>query len=294
MPEKLCCQQAELSALMDVNSILFTGSTGEVVLKFGSENASVARKIFKLNKVCFGKIPKVFVAKKSSFKKNNFYTVKMFLNAPHSKLLDLESKGLRLESNNDIENLKQCCVRAYLRGAFLGGGSLIDPRKTYHLEITSPNDVLAQKISRYMEQYDLKPGISLRKQWHVVYLKEAEQIAHFLNVVGAHSSLLSLENIRIYKGMRNRVNRLVNCETANMSKSINASLRQIEAIEAIGDTLGLAKLPNDLYEVARLRLENPDASLKELGQMLKPPLSKSSVNYRMRKLVSIASKIKSH
>jgi len=289
MPEKACCQLAEFLAFKETNGIVSIKYNGENVLEFGTENASVARKVFKLGKNLLDKSPKIFVAKKNSFKKNNVYTVSIPIknnsSRPEAGIEELLAKA---------RDLKPCCKKAYLRGALLAGGSIIDPKRTYHLEITSNNEVHAKKIAEYMKQLGLKPGISRRKQLYVVYLKEAEQIIDFLNIVGAHAALLTMENIRIYKSMRNRVNRLVNCETANMNKSINAALKQIEDIQIIQESIGLAKLPVNLYEVAKLRLKNPDASLKELGEMLTPPVGKSGVNHRMRRIGYIAEKIRNN
>ena len=280
MPQAKCCQIAELSAFKEIDGVEPYKYEGEVVLEFNTEIASAARKIFKLIKNVCGINPEICVSKKSSFKKRNIYSV------------IVKREALYGSAVPDNAEMNPCCRRAYLRGAFLAGGSIIDPLRAYHLEISCTNPKCAQKTAGLMKKCGLKPGISRRKNSYVVYLKEAEQIAHFLNIIGAHSSLLSMENIRIYKGMRNRVNRLVNCETANMGKSINAALKQIEDIELIDRVVGIEKLPEKLYEIAKLRLVNPESSMKELGEMLNPPVGKSGVNHRMRKISFIAEKIR--
>jgi DNA-binding protein WhiA len=183
---------------------------------------------------------------------------------------------------------KVCCKKSYLRGAFLAGGSISDPEKTYHLEIICHSAALARKINGLLVDFGLNGKIIKRKNNYVVYLKEGENIVDFLNIIGAHNALLKLENIRILKDMRNNVNRLVNCETANLGKTINASVRQVENIKYIRDNLGFSSLPKNLREIAELRLQYTDANLKELGEMLSPALGKSGVNHRLRRLDKIA------
>ncbi len=143
-----------------------------------------------------------------------------------------------------------------------------------------------------INEFGLNAKTIERKNNFVVYLKEGDQIVNLLNIIGAHSALLDLENIRIYKDMRNNINRIVNCETANLSKTINAAVRQIENIRYLESNYGLAKLSPSLREIAELRLKNPDASLRELGEMLEPPIGKSGVNHRLRKLDKIAEDLK--
>ena len=167
-----------------------------------------------------------------------------------------------------------------------------DPERTYHLEIICHNKILAAELKKLMHDFNLNAKIIKRKGNYVVYLKEGENIVDFLNVIGAHLALLELENIRILKGMRNDVNRIVNCETANLQKTVDASVRQAESIRYIRDNLGFDKLPDNLREIAQLRLQYSDASLKELGEMLEPPLGKSGVNHRLRKLDKIAEDMK--
>jgi len=186
----------------------------------------------------------------------------------------------------------QCCRKAFLRGAFLAGGSISDPEKTYHLELTSRTRLQAQQLSRILGTFKLKARIIMRKGSFVTYLKEGENIVDFLNIIGAHSALMELENVRILKGMRNTVNRIVNCETANLEKTVNASIRQVENIKYIAENIGFDTLPESLRDIAELRLEYNDANLVELGQLLTPPIGKSGVNHRLRKLDQIAEKHK--
>jgi DNA-binding protein WhiA len=175
-----------------------------------------------------------------------------------------------------------------LRGAFLAAGSVTDPEKAYHLEIAVLSPSFAEKLQELMSFFSLDAKIVVRKKYQVVYLKEGSQIVDFLNVVEAHVALMEFENIRIVKEVRNTVNRQVNCETANIGKTVAAAAKQLEDIRYIEKNMGLRKLAVGLREIAELRLEYPDSSLQELGQMLDPPIGKSGVNHRLRKLGNIA------
>lgn len=183
---------------------------------------------------------------------------------------------------------KDCCKRAFIRGAFLASGSISDPEKSYHFEIVCQTLEQAQQLQKLMMDFEAEAKIVERKSHYIVYLKEGSQIVDMLNVMEAYVSLMKLENVRIIKEMRNSVNRKVNCETANISKTVNAAVKQIEDIIHIRDTIGLDSLPPHLREMALLRLEYPDAPLKELGMYLDPPVGKSGVNHRLRKLSEIA------
>ena len=185
-----------------------------------------------------------------------------------------------------------CCKRAFLRGVFLAAGSLSDPEKAYHLEFALFSEQFASFIKDILAFFELEAKIVRRKRYFVVYIKEGSQIVDFLNVVEAHIALMEFENVRIVKEVRNSVNRQVNCETANIGKTVAAAAKQIEDIEFIECNMGLRKLARGLREIAELRLEYPDASLQELGKMLDPPIGKSGVNHRLRKLGIIANELK--
>ncbi len=181
-----------------------------------------------------------------------------------------------------------CCKRAYIRGAFLAAGSISNPSKSYHFEVVCHTFAQAKQLKDVINNFDMDAKIVERKKYYVVYLKEGSQIVDILNVMEAHIALMNLENVRILKEMRNSVNRKVNCETANISKTVNAAVKQLEDIIYIRDTVGLETLPNNLKEIALLRLEYPEAPLKELGTYLNPPVGKSGVNHRLRKINIIA------
>ncbi|MCR5271552.1 MAG: DNA-binding protein WhiA [Lachnospiraceae bacterium] len=201
-----------------------------------------------------------------------------------------ENEG-RFSDTRTVNNIllqQSCCKRAYIRGAFLSVGSMSDPNKGYHLEFVCQYEDQAKQLRDEINSFGLDSKVIARKKNFVVYIKEGENIVDLLNVMGAYKSLMDLENVRIVKEMRNSVNRKVNCETANISKTVNAAVKQVAAITYIRDEAGLDSLPDPLREMAEVRLENPDTPLKDLGCLLDPPIGKSGVNHRLRKLVEIA------
>lgn len=295
-----CCQLAELAALIRMGGTLqLMGGEQKLNIKLATENPAVARKLFRLFKTLFDINIKVMVRKGSGLRRKNYYL--MIVTDEMGSGNILKEVGILKQETNffDISYKipaklleKRCCRRAYLRGAFLGGGSVSNPGKTYHLEFVSHSLAYSKSLRDLINSFGLKSKIIERKGNYVVYLKEGDQLVDLLNIMGAHNALLNLENIRIYKQMRNDVNRIVNCETANLGKIVNAAIRQIANIEYIKNTVGLGYLPANLREVAELRLESRDASLKELGQMLNPTISKSGVNHRFRKIDEIADRLR--
>ncbi|MDR2043170.1 MAG: DNA-binding protein WhiA [Clostridium sp.] len=185
-----------------------------------------------------------------------------------------------------------CCRRAFLRGAFLSIGSMSDPEKGYHLEFVCTTEEKARQLQGVIQGFEIEAKIVARKKYHVVYLKEGAGIVDLLNVMEAHVALLNLENLRILKDVRNFVNRRVNCEAANITKTVTASARQVEDIRLLERHHGFFRLPEHLRQMAEARLEHPDATLAELGEYLVPPVGKSGVNHRLRKLSELAESIK--
>lgn len=292
IPEKDHCKKSELSGLIRVGGAIMIGASMQLHLEMKTENAAVARKFLTLAKGAYGIETEIQVLRKNRLKKNNSYRVKITdEKSVRMILIDLgiSDDGFFLHAGVSDEILNNvCCKRAFIRGLFLGSGSVTDPDYGYHLEIIFENEELAKIVVDLLETFELKPKISLRKNYYIVYLKESEQIVTFLSIIEAHNALFSYENTRIQKGMRNQVNRLVNCETANLNKSIDAAFRQIHNIEIIDRYIGIDNLPDNLRDVARLRIENPDISIKELGEMLNPQVGKSGVSHRLRKLETIA------
>lgn len=179
----------------------------------------------------------------------------------------------------------------FLRTAFLMSGSVVNPQKEYHLEILTDNRELAEMLADILYEFGISAKIIEKKYKFSTYIKEADAISLFLNIIGAHEALLEFEEIKVLHEMNNQVNRVVNCETANLTKIVDASVRQIEAINVIKEKKGLSFLPEQLREIAVLRLENPDASLDELGKLLSRPIGKSGVNHRLKKIEKTAEEL---
>ena len=270
------CQIAELAALMNFcgaygRSGGESGGKAGFTLGFQTENGAVVRKGFTLLKKTY--------------------------NIDTDRILDEEElQGLLAKLGSPEEPVSplliknSCCRRAFLRGAFLAIGSMSDPTKGYHLEFDCTDERKARQLQEAIRSFDIESKIILRKKYHVVYLKEGSGIVDLLNVCEAPVSLMNLENMRILKEMRNSVNRRVNCETANIAKTVTASARQVEDIEFLRTHYGFQNLPEPLRRMAEMRLEYPDAPLKELGERFDPPLGKSGVNHRLRRLSELAEK----
>lgn len=220
------------------------------------------------------------------------------------KLLDIDidseegKKSLKLINTDDgyiIDNMlveRGCCKQAFLRGAFLASGSVTNPERGYHLEIVCDAKQQSDVLINIIKSFDVTPKIVVRKKYYVVYIKDGSEIVDLLNIMGAHTSLMNMENVRILKDVRNRYNRQVNCEVANLNKTVSAAVKQIDDIEYINATKGLKFLPENLRRLAELRIEYDQASLKELGDMMNPPLGKSGVNHRLRKISEIANELR--
>ena len=290
---------AEISAIMKVSGALSFGSGKRISFRIVTENPAIARLIFKLLKDHFKIHTKVMVTKSNSLKKNNLYIIIINEEDGVRKLLSevavlKEYDGMMMLDYSIPHDIvkNSDCKRAYIRGAFLGGGSISNPEKTYHLEFVTHDEEYAVELSKLINSYNISSKVIQRKSSFVIYIKDGEQIVDLLNIIGAHTSLLELENVRIMKEMRNNVNRLVNCETANLSKTVNAAVRQVESIKLIQREIGLQRMPANLREIAELRLNYPDESLKELGEMLEPPVGKSGVNHRLRRIEKIADELR--
>ena len=210
------------------------------------------------------------------------------------QIVYVTSHGISLQNLNFPKQViqKTCCKKAFIRGFFLASGSVNDPNKAYHFEIVVHNKEMAEILKETINSFELDAKIVKRKKYYVVYLKEGSMIVDILNIMEAYVSLMDMENVRILKDMRNDINRRVNCETANIKKTVSAAVRQIEDIEYIENTKGLKYLSKQLKELAELRLSEPEANLSELGEMLNPPISKSGVNHRLRKISKIADELR--
>ena len=294
LPDQQCCQMAELSGILSAAGSIDLKGRHHLRIHLTTENPSTARKIFKLIKLIFAVNTEIQVRQTNRFRKSKQYSL-LVLDTEDSKrilretgLISLNNESISLEAVSPAKRFQdQGCRRAYLRGAFLGSGSISAPEKNYHMEFVSDRLTHLQDIQSILQGYDIEGRIIERKGSQVLYLKEGEQIVDLLNIMGAHNALLSLENIRILKQMRNDINRIVNCETANLSKTVQASMKQVEMIRYIDQRIGIEQLSPVLRSIAAARLKHPEASLKELGEHLDPPIGKSGVNHRFRKLEQI-------
>lgn len=297
VPRARHCILAELGAILSVTARVDRCGQGEkrrYGIKVTAENRNIIRKCRLLINKAFHYEPEVCV-RYNKETQNTIYFLTVTDPAQAVKILSavrlMDPDGsvrqdLALVHTTGITN--PCCKRAFLRGVFFAGGSVSDPEKSYHLEIVCSCYEKAAQITEVMKTFELSAHIVERRRYYVVYLKEGSQIVDMLNIMGAHISLMDFENVRIVKEMRNSINRQVNCETANLGKTINAAVKQIEDIRFIKDTVGLEQLNEGLCQIAKLRLDYPDIPLKNLGELSDPPVGKSGVNHRLRKLSEIA------
>ena len=294
IPDARHCRIAEISAILGM-----CGTVGihedSYHIRIYTENVTVARKLFLLLKETFGIRGEILIRQSHTPGRSRAYVVlirdaenvKRILEA--CKMIDRDGEIGENYSTVRTYILRQdCCRRAFIRGAFLASGSMSDPDRFYHLELVCQNEERAMQLQSILATFGLDAKTVVGKKYYVVYIKEGNQIVELLGLMGADSALMELENIRIVKEMRNSVNRKVNCETANLNKTVSAALRQVADIEYIRDTKGLDFLSPQLEEMARVRLEAPEASLLELGSMLETPVGKSGVNHRLRKISEIA------
>ena len=291
------CQIAEFAAIMAFCGKVRRRAGGLMGLELTTENEVVRRKVVEL-------AIKAFSASEESFEveyegKNN-RIIHIFIN--DEKLIAKILMAIKWCDDNFtvVEPVfvnhriiqKECCKRAFIRGAFLAAGSISDPNKSYHYEIVCEYEEDAVQMQELLKFFNLDAKIIQRKRNYVTYIKEGNNITDVLNIMGAFVSQMKLYNVMILKGMRNDVNRKVNCETANLNKTIEAAVKQIRDIEYVRDTVGLESLSDGLREVAEIRLKNPDMKLKDIGELLNPPVGKSGVNHRLRKISELAQKLR--
>lgn len=292
------CRIAELAAIISLcGRIECEAGHHSVVLH--TENVAVARRFYSLIKEVFQTQPQVSSTHHDFLKKNRFYKIAILDSGAALRILKavrlINSLGQMDEEFSVRDNpvlQRTCCRRAFLRGAFLSAGSITDPEKNYHFEIACAVREKAEQLRELFAFFGLDAKIVMRKKYYVLYLKEGAMISDALNIMEAHVALMRFENVRILKDVRNSVNRRVNCEAANINKTVSAARKQIEDIEYIKNTVGLEHLPANLRDIAAARLAQPDATLKELGESLPSPVGKSGVNHRLRKLGQIAQNIR--
>ncbi len=300
-PEKKCCMLAEIAGFIRMCGSIRLAGGGKINVVITTDNAAVARHYKKMIKEYFDVDAGLEVGKGTSLKKGRVYNLTIYDDEDKMSQQVLREVGILMvrEGMNYISDgiydgliRNKCCRKSYLRGVFLGAGSITDPEKSYHLEFVCNTEILGHDVKKLINSFvDLHAKIVQRKGSFVVYVKESEQIIDILNILKAHGQLLKYEDVRIIKNMKNTANRINNCDSANLDRTLNASQRQIEAIKKIEGAKGLRALPDKLYDVAVLRLENPEASLIELAEMMEPPLKKSGINNRFRKIEEFANKL---
>ncbi len=285
---KECCRNAELAALLRMGASIMIGARMNLGLNFITENAAVARRVLQLLKDTGQVRPEVTVSRAKRLKKNNSYLLRV---APSPAVRPLmENLGML---GNDDEKAgsdkgllrRKCCRKAYLRGAFLGGGTVNRPEAKAHLELVTGSYGFAQTLVHVLKNMAFPVGLTDRKNKYQIYLKDGEEIMDLLSMIGAPKAVEQLEVARNLREVRNQVNRLVNCETANLQRTVEAAVEQVAAIRYLQQR-GLEKLPAKLQAMAELRLEHPDASLAELGEML--GISRGAAANRLKKLVARA------
>jgi len=296
-----CCAKAEIAALLRTTGYITLKGFNKIEIELSTENAAVARRIFKLLKILYNMSTEVSVKKSNRLKKHNNYSIKIEEEKVKTFLQDTELiKDEEINFMNFDFGIpkdllkKDCCKRAYIKGSFMGCGSISDPEKSYHAEFVNNKEEHGQGLCDIMKTYDINAKLIFRKNYYIAYIKEGEQISDLMAVMGSHNALLDFENVRVVKETRNRINRVINCETANLDKIVDTSMRQIKHIKVLKKYKAIDKLPENLRELAYLRLKHSNASLKELGEMLNPPLGKSGVNHRLRRIEEIAEELLEH
>lgn len=282
--ENKCCMRAHLAGLVG-----FCGTTvhedGKEILKIRTESVAIARRAYTLLKNLYGI--------KATLSTTGKICVITLSHSVHTVMAELgySKDGVVKFTVNPFVTHDDCCKTAFLAGAFLGGGYVKNPKNGYHFEIKTHYRTLCQNLCDMIAEMGFDPRFVMRKAEYVVYLKQSDAICDLLMHMGAPDAMFALCNMKILKDVRNNITRKVNCDTANISKAADAAAVQLHAIHVVKSKKGLESLPKTLMQVAHLRLENPEANLTELGQMLSPPISKSGVNHRLKKIIQLAEEL---
>ncbi len=291
---KNCCMLSELTALYRTSGSLSFHGLGRVQVQYRTENAALARRIFRLLRARLGITPRLHYVQHARL--GGQRTCVLTVGDADSQKLMLALNMTEQDEEGNIRYrrttvrhplTRQCCRKAYLRAAFLGAGTMSNPEKAYHFEITADDPSLVRELSRLMDKCDLPVNTYERKGSTVVYLKSAQQISDVMALMGASNSVFAMEDVRIRKQARGAANRAINCDEHNFQRMLDAADSQVEGIRRYVIAEGMRSLPPALQEIAQKRLDNADLSLVELGQQFEPPLSKSAVNHRMRRLMEI-------
>ena len=293
-----CCI-AETAAIISMCGKVIFDEKDRVRIEIHTENVTVARKYFTLLKKTYNINTDISIRHSSSLNKSRSYILSVNDDETARKILMtcrlMKPFGVIEEDFSISDSLiiqRECCKRAFIRGAFLAAGSVSDPVKTYHFEIVCLSEAKAKQLQMIMETFNINARVIKRRKYFVVYVKDSSQVVDLLNIMGAYNALMDMENVRIVKDMRNNVNRKVNCETANINKTVSAAVKQIEDIRFIQMSSAFDELPESLQEMAELRVRYPEATLAELGQLLDTPVGKSGVNHRLKKISLFADELR--
>ena len=293
-----CCI-AETAAIISMCGKVIFDEKDHVRIEIHTENVTVARKYFTLLKKTYNINTDISIRHSSSLNKNRSYVLSVNDDETARKILMtcrlMKPFGVIEEDFSISDSLiiqRECCKRAFIRGAFLAAGSVSDPVETYHFEIVCLSEAKAKQLQMIMETFNINARVIKRRKYFVVYVKDSSQVVDLLNIMGAYNALMDMENVRIVKDMRNNVNRKVNCETANINKTVSAAVKQIEDIRFIQMSSAFDELPESLQEMAELRVRYPEATLAELGQLLDTPVGKSGVNHRLKKISLFADELR--
>ena len=298
-PEKKCDQLAEIAGFLRVSGSLRLTGRGKFTIVIATDNPAIARHYKRLIREYFQIDAKLEVGGAEALKKGHTYMLTISPEDRSESILRETGILLVREGNNFISDgiyeeliRKKCCKRAYMRGMFMGTGTISDPEKSYHLEFVCESRTLANDLKKMINSFvDLSVQVVQRRNRWVVYMKNSQYISDMLALMGAHAQMLAFENVRVQKSVYNQTTRIMNCDNANTDRTLDASEKQIRAIRILEETGQLSVLTDKLRELARLRVENPEASLTQLGEMMEPKLGKSGVNNRMKRILSMAEKV---
>ena len=290
-PDSVCCLLAELSGIISAaGSVIYRGG-GDKRLSIETENSSVARRVFRLLRDVFDVQPELVTVKRARLGGRSAHRIE--IRGDEASFV-LEGCGIQMMLRRAVPRevtVRKCCRMAFLRGVFLASGSVTDPEKEYHLEFVLGDEAFAAALQKLIARFELDAHLTTRRQMSLVYLKGQSEITDMLSIFGAQSARFAMEDAFIRKELRNNANRAVNCDSANMERAIAAASRQAQAIARLIETAGESSLPPALLETAKLRMQYPEVSLEELGRLLDPPVGKSGVNHRLRKLEKMAAEL---
>ena len=290
-PDSVCCLLSELSGIVSAaGSVIYRGG-GRKRLSIETENIAVARRAFRLLRDVFDVQPELVTLKRARLGGRSAHRIEV---EGDEASFVLEGCGIAVAQRRGVPReitVRKCCRMSFLRGVFLASGSVTDPLKEYHLEFVLGDEAFAQALQRLISRFDLDAHLTTRRNMPLVYLKGQGAITDMLSILGAQSARFAMEDAFIRKELRNNANRAVNCDSANAERSVIAASRQAQAIERLIAAKGEQSLPPQLLQTAKLRLMYPEVSLEELGRLCDPPVGKSGVNHRLRRLEQMAKEL---